>query len=64
MASAWQAVLTGADLILEELPANMPEAQARVLMNAGQALSSTHSSLHEELEAVMQQHSAELNVEE
>ena len=64
MASAWQAVLTGADLILEELPGNMPEAQARVLMNAGQALSCTHSSLHEELEAVMQQHSAELNVEE
>ena len=64
MASAAQAVLTGADLILEELPGSMPEAQARVLRHAGQALSSAHSSLHEELEAVMQQHSAELNVEE
>lgn len=64
MASAAQAVLTGAELILEELPGSLLETQKRVLRHASQALSSAHSSLHEELEAVMQQHSAELNVEE
>ena len=44
VASATQAVLTGAELILEELPGSMPEAQKRVLRHAGQTLSSAHGS--------------------
>ena len=62
VASAAQAVLTGADLIMEELPESL--SGDMVLRHAAQGLGWAHGSLEQELVAVMQQRSAELDVEE
>ncbi len=56
--------MTGAELIAEELPANVPEAHSKALSNASQALRAAGEGLCAELDAVRQHQNTELSAEE
>ena len=64
VASAAQAVMTGSELILEELPANLPESHSKALDDAREALCSASERLQAQLDAALQDQNAELSAEE
>lgn len=64
VASAAQAVMTGSELIAEELPARLPEGHSKALNDVIQALSSAHEALQADLDAALNHQNAELSAEE
>ena len=64
VASAAEAVMTGVELIAEEVPANLPEAHSKALSDASQALRTAYESLCTELQVSLQHQNAELSAEE
>lgn len=64
MASAAKAVVTGCELILEELPEDLPEIHSRALRDVRDQLCSAGERLQAGLDEELQHHNAELSAEE
>ena len=64
MASAAKAVMTGSELILEELPADLPETHSKALEDVRDELCSAGERLQAELDEALQHCNAELSAEE